>query len=47
MNRYGHWLLGSMSQMGIEPKCTNSTDDIERRENEDFFKSPVSRSQPF
>ena len=40
----GHWLLGPMSQIGIKAGtkagCTNSTDDIERWENEDFiFKS--------
>ena len=33
---------------GIQTGCTNTTDDIERWENEDFFcKSQVSRSQPF
>ena len=53
---YSHWLLGQMSQMtnnpdanvtGIQAGCTNTTDDIERWENEEFFLSPVSRSQPF
>ena len=34
----GHWLLGPMSQVGIVAGCTNSTDDIKRWENEDFFK---------
>ena len=43
---YGHWLLGPMNQTannsdanvtGIETGCTNSTDDIERWENEEFF----------
>ena len=45
---YGHWLLGLMSQIaynldanvtGIEAGCTNSTDDIERWENEEFYFS--------
>ena len=53
---YGHWILGPTSQIvnnldanvtGIEAGCTNSTDAIERWENEEFFSSPVSRSQPF
>ena len=38
----GHWLLGPVSQIGIEAGteagCTNSTDDTEGWENEDFFK---------
>ena len=45
---YGHRLLGPMSQIannldpnviGIQAGCTSTTDDIERWENEDFFKS--------
>ena len=42
----GHWISGPMSQIannldpnvtGIQAGCTNTTDDIERWENEDFF----------
>ena len=39
MNIHGHWLLGPMSQIGIEAGCINSTDDIERWEMKIFLKS--------
>ena len=44
---FGYWLLGPMSQIAnnldadvteIQAGCTNTTDDTERWENEDFFK---------
>ena len=42
----GHWLSGPMNEIannldanvtGIQAGCTNTTDDIERWKNKDFF----------